>query len=160
MIESCPKVIEKKGVFVARSLVNLDSHKILVRVLNHSDGPKRLYREMILGLGSQFKKTEVVSIKARSVGTNITNEGLLPDHVQTLWNECKFDLSLTEQMQVKNLLIEYSDVFAKSQRQTWGKLLCSSIESTQELLHQCLEGHPFQNVRLNGKKLQKCWNMI
>ena len=38
----------------------------------------------------------------------------MPDLVQTLWNECKVDLSLTEQMQVKNLFIEYSDVFARS----------------------------------------------
>ena len=48
---------------MARSLVNLDSHKIPVRVLNPSDQPKRLYREMIFGLGRQIKKTEVVNIK-------------------------------------------------------------------------------------------------
>ena len=47
--------------------MNLDSHKIPVRVLNPSDEPKRLYREIILGLDSQFKKTEVVNIKAQSV---------------------------------------------------------------------------------------------
>ena len=113
LLESCPKVIEQKGVFMARSLMNRDSHKIPVRVLNPLDEEKRLYREIILGLGSQIKKTEVVNSKAQSVGTKIASDGLLPDHVQTLWNEYKNVLSLTEQIQVKNL-IEYSDVFVRS----------------------------------------------
>ena len=52
VIESCPKVIEQKRVFVARSLDIFDSHKIPVRVLNPSDEPKRSYRQIVLGLGS------------------------------------------------------------------------------------------------------------
>ena len=114
MLEGCPKAIEKKGVFIARSLVSLGSHRIPVRVLNPSDEAKSLYKEMVLGLGSQIAKSESVNLKARSIEPEISNTDILPDHVQTLWNQCKNELSLTEQTQAESLLIEYSDVFARS----------------------------------------------
>ena len=74
MLGSCSKVIEQKRVFVTRSVVNLDSHKIAVRVLNPSDEPQRLYRKTILGLCGQIKKTEFVNIKTQSIETKIASD--------------------------------------------------------------------------------------
>ena len=78
-------------------------------------GSKSLHSQTVLGLGSREEETKLVDIRTCCVEKEIVyQDNLLTSYAQTLWDECKTDLNITQQQHVITLLAKYSDVFARS----------------------------------------------
>ena len=114
LLEGSESLLERKQVLVARSLVNMKSDIIPVRVLNPNDQPKQLYKNTVLGTCSLvYSVDEGISSKLNQISVE-PSKPLTQEHVQPLLAKCQPLLSSEQQQEVEQLLFEYRDIFAKS----------------------------------------------
>ena len=99
---------------LAKALVHPKNDEIPMRVINLSDTPQVIYKDTFAGTG-QILEGQVfegqVEGHVRFVGTSCEGQ-VMPDHLRDLWTACSQDLDENEKHLMKNLLVQYQDVFA------------------------------------------------
>ena len=160
LLEGSDKLLENKQVLVARSLVNLRTDIIPVRVLNPHDQPRQLFKETVLGsceIVEQIETGVQNCSKLNQMNTN-TETSSIPEHFQTLLAKCQPLLSVKQQQEVESLVLDYRDIFAKSK---------SDLGRTSLFKHEINTGNtppikqrprrvPLEKKKLRGRKLVKC----
>ena len=91
LLEGSDKLLENKQVLVARSLVNLRTDIIPVRVLNPHDQPRQLFKETVLGSCEivQQVETDVQNCSKLNQMNTDTETSSIPEHFQILLAKCQ-----------------------------------------------------------------------
>ncbi|XP_074658626.1 uncharacterized protein LOC141911536 [Tubulanus polymorphus] len=97
-------------VLVAKEVVNINSSRIPVRMVNLSSHPKIIHKGTPLGVIGQISKIYTETSTSKTSNSN----DQLPEFLQDLYHRSCEGLSTDECHDVKQLLSEFSDVFASS----------------------------------------------
>lgn len=121
VLEPTQHFVEKQGLLIARSLVDPAKGVVPLRVLNLQNEPCKIYKNTIaatcepvneLDIQVQEMSNETDCHKVcMSKSQNSPKE--LPPHIQDLYNRSATNLHERECFSLKNLLIQYQDIFFK-----------------------------------------------
>ena len=115
LIEPGDSKLHSKGILLAKALVHPKNDEIPMRVINLSDTPQVIYKDTFAGTG-QILEGQVfegqVEGHVRFVGTSCEGQ-VMSDHLRDLWTACSQDLDENQKPLMKNLLVQYQDVFAR-----------------------------------------------
>ena len=118
-VQPSPEVMESKQVMMVRGIVPTQEDKAYVQVLNLSDDNLDLYPNQCLGTCEPYVDEPAVSYKDTACAAVTTTAGEapdLPEHLQKLLTDSSEQLTDEECEKLKNMLIEYSQVFAKDKK--------------------------------------------
>ncbi|MCP3871386.1 MAG: hypothetical protein GY703_25440, partial [Gammaproteobacteria bacterium] len=107
-----------RAVLIARAMYESEE-EWCISCLNLSNTPKVLKKGTVLGSVSAVEAWESAPITVNRVNVgkdipSIPNQGL-PEHLQKLYLDSSWKLEPDDQEKLKNLLIEFQDIFAKSE---------------------------------------------
>ena len=111
ILEGSEKLMENKGVIVARVLVDSQTHTIPVHVLNPHEKEVQLYKETILGIGHQV--LEINEGRCYSTKSDISDH-TIPSYLIPLVDGCRGKLDEERIGKVTKLISEFTDIFSKS----------------------------------------------
>lgn len=124
VLEPTQHFVEKQGLLIARSLVDPAKGVVPLRVLNLPNEPCKIYKNTIaatcepvneLDIQVQEMSNETDCHKVcMSKSQNSPKE--LPPHIQDLYNRSATNLHERECFSLKNLLIQYQDIFFKNDK--------------------------------------------
>lgn len=114
-----PNVNFKKEMLVAPSLVDTDKSAWPVRVFNAGVNTRVIKKGVVLGKVMPIEEVEVSLLAAASVAPSSTTTPYstrVPEHLQDLFQRSTVGLTETERELIAALLVEFQDVFSKSDR--------------------------------------------
>ena len=112
--------LSKKGILMAKALVNPNSQRIPIRVMNLSDRPQPLFSRTIAATTEIVEsvttpKTVTASCPQKAVRSiSEINLDEMPEHIKDVWEANVTTLSVEQQKHFFNLLIKHQSVFAAS----------------------------------------------
>ena len=112
--------LSKKGILVAKALVNSNSQRIPLRVMNISDRPQPLFSRTIAATVEIVEsvttpKTVTASCPQKAVRSiSEINLDEMPEHIMAVWEANVTTLSVEQQKHFFNQLIKHQNVFAAS----------------------------------------------
>ena len=116
LIEGTNLLKERTGLMVARSLSDIRSGSVLVRVCNPGSTDVNLYKGTTLAIGEPVEVTNTCNVcnihtesKTSTDHSNITD---FPEHLQDVLDRGSVHLSTSQKEQLKQKLIEFSDVIS------------------------------------------------
>ncbi|KAJ8033437.1 hypothetical protein HOLleu_23675 [Holothuria leucospilota] len=125
LVEPAEKFVSRHGLLVGKLLVNPENLVVPLRVFNPSFEPIRVYKGTVAGVLEEV--AEVVGMEGSSNGNQATpvrtvntaaDEGQgtdeVPHHLVGLLDSCGNRLEKEQYRQLKELLIQYGDVFSMS----------------------------------------------
>ena len=123
IVEPKPEsVLTKKGVIVAKALINPNSQRIPLRVLNLTDQPQSLHSQTIAASAERVESVTPLETNAqvssqvsvRSVRDLDLNLEEMPEHLKVVWEANESTLNAEQKRCFFEMLIKHQDVFAKS----------------------------------------------
>lgn len=113
IVEPNVSFIQKSGLLVAKSLVNVNSDQIPIRVVNLSSKSCTVYKNTTAAYieAVQYGQDEIVETVNTVYTEDLTGE--VPNHLKDVYQRACDNLSLQQQKQVKDLLIKHQSVFSK-----------------------------------------------
>lgn len=124
VLEPTQHFVEKQGLLIARSLVDPAKGVVPLRVLNLQNEPCKIYKntiaatcepvnELDIQLQEMSNETDCHKV-CMSKSQNSPKE--LPPHIQDLYNRSATNLHERECFSLKNLLVQYQDIFSKNDK--------------------------------------------
>ena len=103
----CGGRLGERGLVMAKSLIDVPTEVVPVRVLN----PNREKRD--LRVGTLAATVAPVKVEAPPTPSNgRTGAGVLPNHLSELFRRCKENLDPSEHVKLRECLIEFQNVFS------------------------------------------------
>lgn len=123
IIEPLDSKLTEKGILVGKSLVNLSSGQVPIRIANFNDQAQTLYKhtcaakcEPVTKVHSMVEYQEkqhchtVRQIQSQNCETNQE----IPEHLQILWSSIENSLDQKQAKLAREVILKHSHVFAKS----------------------------------------------
>lgn len=122
IIEPAVKFVERKGLLVAKSVVDISKEIIPLRMINLLDTPSKVYKGSIAAICEEVNSDDFVTyhhVQSLSQDNNISKERQLtdnpiPEHLKELIERSSTHLSSHEQEQMAKLLCSYQQLFSKN----------------------------------------------
>ena len=108
-IEGTKTLFNGSGVMMAKAVVNAENKDIPLTIMNPQDQPITLQRGKTVGL---LHPVTLVQDVSGGVDKEVNKEKNLPDHLSPILDDTKGVLNTEQQEMLKDLLLEYEDVFA------------------------------------------------
>lgn len=102
------KLLGKKNLLVARTVVDPDQSQTVMSIINMSDTPVRLQRNTLVGTVHTVQSVQKLET---STSHEYCNTKRLPEHLRPLVDNASEKLSQQQRKQLEHLLISYQDVF-------------------------------------------------
>ena len=110
LLETTEEMVDRMGLFAARTVAETCGKKIPVRVMNPSKQPQMLHQGQVAAICQAVKLTSV----QEAVAGEEAQPQVLPPHLQAIADKCQENLSRREYSKVIDLLLKSQDVFAKN----------------------------------------------
>ncbi|XP_041484593.1 uncharacterized protein LOC121431153 [Lytechinus variegatus] len=108
--DSCE--VGQKGILVARVLADVNQNLVPLRLFNPGKEDAVIKEGTMAGYFTPVNENEIDNMPSKcTVGTG---GGIVPDHLQDLFERSKLDVDESHHEMIANLLIKNQDVFAKS----------------------------------------------
>ena len=126
VIENNPKFIEKYGLLLARTLIDIKKGVVPIRILNGQPIGVRVHRGTLIGHAEPadecpvVEKQNIVGLVAEKEWTVETSQGEtinVPEHMQELVDNCSKNLTTDEKNSLIKLLQEFEHVFVGKDNQ-------------------------------------------
>jgi predicted aspartyl protease len=120
LIEQVGEYVQQKGLVVAKTLVDMGSKNVHLRVMNLTEEVVELRKNTVMGIcqpiegvvdkldADQTRCRNVEMLDSENTSDKCTN---VPEHLQDLVERCRKNLSSTEVSELEELLMEYRDIF-------------------------------------------------
>ena len=119
VLEGRPEFIEKSGLVVARSVIDMSGKNVPIRVANFHKESRTMYANTFVAMCepaeiSQIQQVNYVS--SRACGTEDTNKSQeISDVLQELKDASEKNLNQTQRSKLKCFLLEHEKLFSKSE---------------------------------------------
>ena len=114
VIEPSSGFIEKHGLLVGRTLVDPTRKIIPIRIMNISHESKKMHQDTVIGTFHTVNEVSEVLSKMAVDDEECQKGDTLPDHLVDLFNRSSEHLSEQHVCELRSFLLEFQDVFAKS----------------------------------------------
>ena len=119
MVQGSAKFVERYGLFVCHSLVDVEKGVVPIRILNPQSEPVHLHKGTMAGLALPVDICQtdmspnygVYQIGQQDAEVPSARIKTLPEHLQMLLEESGGNLCKEENDELKEFLVEYNDVF-------------------------------------------------
>ena len=121
IVEPKPEsVLTKQGILVAKALINPNSQRVPLRVMNLTDKPQPLHTRTIAATAERVESVTELPTGAVSDAPPLirsireVNLSEMPEHIKAVWDANSSSLSEEQKKPFFDLLMKYQNVFAKS----------------------------------------------
>lgn len=122
ILEPTNTFVEKQGLMIARSLVDPSKGIVPLRILNLQDEPCKIYKNTVTATCEPVHNSDIQENPATKGLHNVSTSQIetiipeLPPHLKDLYTRSTAKLQENECTALRNLLIEYQDIFSKSDK--------------------------------------------
>ena len=110
LLEITEEMVDRKGLFAARKIIETCDKKMPVRVMNPSKQPQMPNQGQIAAICQAVKSTSA----QETVEGEEAQPQVLPPHFQAISDKCEENLSRREYSKVAEILLKYQDVCVKT----------------------------------------------
>ena len=115
IVEASDRLVEKKQVMIAKSIVDPSGRLIPLRVVNLTEQPVKLYRRTCAATCEPLEGVLDDQETGRTFGVSSTpDKDRVPHHLEEIYGQVKEDLDAGAAERVRELLIKHRGAFAKS----------------------------------------------
>jgi predicted aspartyl protease len=118
LVEHTDKFVNKKGLLLARAIINLNKEEIPLRIVNVNDTPCTIYKGTIVATCELIKETDIQEnkdVNMSNVQHDVKKVATLPSHIENVYERGITCLDENQQKSYKDLLVEFQTIFSKSE---------------------------------------------